>query len=389
MDVANFPCDLTAIFTFFFHLFNLGEVDDPKGQGLAIGTGNAVIDRQTGVAVMATPPAAEKKDQCAPGTSGTVATTGTIYTDAMDGSESHDESSRGTASPTLTPRDAANSHSARTSPSGASAKGADETNAASMADSLALQSFDDSATEKTGEARLAVNSMTKRVNCYNHLMPYTKIIDEGDFAVSFTGKIICLGPTDSGKSIFIGSFVDPTGQSRLLPAALGSCTKYIIEIQTVRRMDLSLSPIVNVYLPGEDPLEDCSISEAHDGIQKFMNASPVVNSSILPIRVTVVSPHVPDGVTIVDTPGIDPNSPESIARIRKYIAQEESEPISIIFCMSPSDIGYADMAFQKVQECLLERNLPFNDNVMICKFLLYMFYVDVSPWWHIVCCIFS
>ena len=79
-------------------------------------------------------------------------------------------------------------------------------------------------------------------------------------------------------------------------------------------------------------MEDCSISEAHDGIQKFMNASPVDNSSILPIRVTVVSPHVPDGVTIVDTPGIDPNVPESVARIRKFIAKE-SEPISIIFCI--------------------------------------------------------
>lgn len=315
---------------------------------------------------MATTPLPEKKDHRAPGTA---ETTGTAYGDARDHIESPAPESEGTPSPTLTPRDAGPFPSACASPSVTSAMEVDETSAASMA----LQSSSESATKETGQTEDAVNSMTKRVNCYNHMMPYTKIIDEGHFDVTFKGKVIVAGPTDSGKSIFIDSFVDPTGRSRLVPAALGSCTKHIIEIQTVRRMDLSLSPIVNVYLPGEDPLEDCSIREAHDGIKKFMNAAPVNNNSISPIRVTVVSPHVPDGVTIVDTPGIDPNVPESIDRIRKFISRE-SEPISIIFCMSPFDIGYADMAFQKVQECLLKRNFQFNDNVMICKFC-----VDVSP----------
>lgn len=170
--------------------------------------------------------------------------------------------------------------------------------------------------------------------------------------------------------MFISGLVDPTGQSRLLPSALGSCTKYFIEIQTVRCVDLSSPPIVNVYLPGEDPLEDCSISDAHDGIQNFMNGnpSPADNSPILSIRVTVVSPYVPDGLTIVDTPGIDPNNPASIARMRKFIACE-SEPISVIFCMSPFDMISADIAFEKVKECFLEQNLAFNlYNVLICKF---------------------
>lgn len=137
---------------------------------------------------MATPPAAEKKDQRAPGTSGTVGTTGTAYTMALNGFESQDES-RGTASPALTPREAVPSPPVRTSPNDLSAMDVDKISEAAPAISRAPESPAKSVTEKTGD------NETNNVKCYNHLMPYTKIIREGDFAIQFLGKIFVLGET--------------------------------------------------------------------------------------------------------------------------------------------------------------------------------------------------
>lgn len=110
------------------------------------------------------------------------------------------------------------------------------------------------------------------------------------------------------------------------------------------------------------PTSDMPMEEAHHKLEKFMSAAAGRDST--PIHVTVVSPYV-SGMTLVDISGLDVNDAASIELYRNFIA-DESEPISVCFCMSPFDITSSDLAFSELRECFVKSGLPFSQtNVTI------------------------